>query len=228
MKTDAMAVDAARAGADPVFDRCWWLYSLCRERLFADHTETIVTALAPLLRSRPRLQLVELGCGPGFYSRRLAARFPCVQAIGIDTSERLLSHARVQASRAHLDNCQFLQRDAQQLCDCAETADVAIASRFFLVLAQREQVLRVIFETLRPGGLFFVAEPLSPFRTAVPLWLMRAVDTMNGRDLDPDSQVHCNVLSHEQFVQLMGAAAWSKVALWRDKRYQYALCEKAS
>ncbi len=213
--------------ADPIFERCWWIYSLCRERLFADHTETIAAALQPLLRSRMHISLVEVGCGPGFYSRRLAARFPGVQAMGIDTSERLLSHARQQALRAKLGNCSFLRADVHDLQSCLAVADAAIASRFFLILPERDRVLSAIFDTLRPGGLFFVAEPLSPFRTALPLWLMRAADRLGGMPGKP-APTRCEVLSHGQFHTLIGGKPWSKVEIWRDKRYQYALCEKAS
>jgi ubiquinone/menaquinone biosynthesis C-methylase UbiE len=70
-----VVVSVAQAGADPVFDRCWWIYSICRERLFADHTATIAAALESRLDNRPGTHLMEVGCGPGFYSRRLASRF---------------------------------------------------------------------------------------------------------------------------------------------------------
>ncbi len=214
--------------ADPVFERCWWIYSLCRERFFADHTETIANALQPLLRSQLKIQLLEVGCGPGFYSRRLAARFPYVQAMGIDTSERLISHARNQALRAKLGNCRFLRADAHDMQLCLERADVAIASRLFLILAQRDRVLSAIFETLRPGGIFFAAEPTSPLRTALPLWLMRAANRLYGAPAVDALATECRVLSRGQFCTLIGGQPWSKVQIWQDRRYQYALCEKAS
>ncbi len=222
-----MIPNASQMTADPVFDRCWWIYSLCRERLFADHTETIATALQPLLRSHPHIQLLEVGCGPGFYSRRLAARFPYMQTTGVDTSERLLSHARLQAHRAKLENCRFLRADAHNLCSL-EAADAVIASRLFLILAERDRVLSAIFETLRPGGIFFIAEPTSALRTAVPLWFMRAFEGLVGGSPDSETPVRCEVLSKSEFKGLIGGQPWSKVDTWQDKRYQYALCEKAS
>ena len=212
---------------DPVFDRCWWVYSLCRERLFADHTDAIAAALDPLFRNQTNPRLLEVGCGPGFYSRRLAARYPLLQTLGIDTSERLLSRAREQATRAKLSNCSFLHADAHHLPDYLEVADAAIASRFFLILPERTQVLRSIFETLRPGGLFFVAEPRSALRTAVPLWMMRTVDLFSGRP-SCVCPVQCEVLTHQHFHQLIGSQPWGNIRFWSDRRYQYALCEKAS
>ena len=211
--------------ADPVFDRSWWIYSLCRERLFTDHTETIASAFEPLLR-QPNIRLLEVGCGPGLYSRRLAARFPLLQAMGVDTSERLLSRARLQAHRANLRNCEFLQRDAGSLDNGLQPADAAIASRLFLILPERERVMRAIFHTLRPGGLFFLAEPTSPLRSALPLYAMRAFAVLNGRR--PRVSPRCEVLSRTDFRALVAGQPWARVQLWEDRRYQYALCEKPS
>ncbi len=223
-----MSSTVTQIAADPVFDRCWWIYSLCRERLFADHTDTIADALQPLLKSHSQLQLLEVGCGPGFYSRRLAARFPGVHAMGVDTSERLLSRARFQAHREKLDNCHFLKADAHSLHTCLHAADAAIASRFFLILPDREQVLQAVFETLRPGGVFFIAEPVSRLRTAIPLWAMRAVEWLAGQRGQSEVPTRCEVLSPDAFKSMVHGQPWSAVRTWRDKRYQYALCEKAS
>ncbi len=211
--------------ADPVFDRFWWIYSLCRERLFTDHTEIIASALQPLLR-QPNIRLLEVGCGPGLYSRRLAARFPSLQAMGVDTSERLLSRARLQAHRANLRNCEFLQHDAGSLHNSLQPADAAIASRLFLILPERDRVMRAIFHTLRPGGLFFLAEPTSPLRSALPLYAMRAFALFNGRK--PRVSTRCQVLSRTGFRALVASQPWGRVQFWEDRRYQYALCEKPS
>ncbi len=61
------------AGPSTLFDRCWRQYALCREYLFTDHTHQIASALTSVLDGHKPCHLVEAGCGPGFYSRRLAA-----------------------------------------------------------------------------------------------------------------------------------------------------------
>jgi arsenite methyltransferase len=219
---------ASHPTADPVFDRCWWIYSICRERLFADHTSTIAAALKDRLGSRPGTHLMEVGCGPGFYSRKLAVHFPLTQILGVDTSERLLLHARTQARRDNLENCRFMKADARTLADCLQEADAAITSRLFLVMTEPAQVVQAIHQTLRPGGIFFAAEPTSPMRTAIPLWLMRGFEMLLGRTRSHAWPVRCRVMEHDRFKTLIGEQPWSKVQIWRDKRYQYALCEKAS
>src|SRR5437588_10779188 len=62
--------------ADSLFEQFDWLYILCRERLFRDDTRRMVNAFWPNTRPPANARLVELGCGPGFYSRALATSFP--------------------------------------------------------------------------------------------------------------------------------------------------------
>jgi ubiquinone/menaquinone biosynthesis C-methylase UbiE len=216
----------AKLPIEPLFERAWWIYALCRERVFTDHTEAIADAFRPLLENGQQRHLIEVGCGPGFYARRLAARFPNLCVTGIDISERLLCRARARAQRAGLRNCSFLRADAKSLEQFPGTVDAVIASRLFLILADRAQALNAIFQTLRPGGICFVAEPTSVIRAALPLWLMRLA--MPGRSAHARNciPVRCEVLSEDRFQSFIGGEPWGKVRLWKDNRYQYALCEK--
>jgi arsenite methyltransferase len=213
---------------EPLFERGWWVYALCRERLFTDHTDAIADAFRHLLEGNQQRHLIEVGCGPGFYARRLAARFPNLRVTGIDISERLLTRARTRAHRAGLRNCTFVRADAKSLEEFPGTVDAVVASRLFLILADRERALNAIFQTLRPGGVCFVAEPTSALRAALPLWLMRI--TMPARSSQARSciPVRCEVLSEGRFQSFIGGEPWGKVRVWKDNRYQYAFCEKAA
>ena len=82
---------------DSLFERFAWLYIFCRERLFRDDTNRIASALWPDDKPRANLRLIELGCGPGFYSCRLAAQFPQLFVLGVDSSEKQLNWAREKA-----------------------------------------------------------------------------------------------------------------------------------
>jgi arsenite methyltransferase len=213
---------------EPLFERGWWIYALCRERLFTDHTDAIADAFRLLLKDGQQRHLIEVGCGPGFYARRFAARFPSLRVTGIDISERLLSLARTRARRDGLKNCTFLRADAKSLQQFPGTVDAVVASRLFLILADRERALNAIFQTLRPGGAVFVAEPTSALRASLPVWLMRLTipaRTARARSCIP---VRCEVLSEGRFQSFIGGEPWGKVRMWKDNRYQYALCEKAA
>src|SRR5947199_7515952 len=71
---------------ESLFEHFAWLYIFCREKLFRDDTERMVSTLWPDRNPRAKTQLIELGCGPGFYSCRLAARFSTVSVLGVDSS----------------------------------------------------------------------------------------------------------------------------------------------
>lgn len=117
MQHEACTLTRTESDSDPksLFEECAWLYALCREYLFRDHTEQIVQSLFPSgLPSQPT-RVLEVGCGPGFYSRRLARRFIGLDVLGVDRSSRLISSARRRATADRLANCHFLQGDVKRL-----------------------------------------------------------------------------------------------------------------
>src|SRR5947208_2357156 len=92
---------------ESLFEHVAWLYAFCRERLFRDDTERIITSLWANGGALPGTQLIELGCGPGFYSAKLAKRFPTIFVTGVDRSENQLTWARERAVAQGLRNCSF-------------------------------------------------------------------------------------------------------------------------
>ena len=55
---------------------------------------------------------------------------------------------------------------------------------------------------------------------------MRLAERLGGTR--PAADTRCEVLTPDRFQALIGGRPWGKVEIWHDKRYQYALCEKAS
>ncbi len=211
-----------------LFDRCWRQYALCREHLFTDHTPQIAAALSPMLDGlRPRY-LVEAGCGPGFYSRRLAAKFPQLHITGIDLSEPLLSRAKERACRSGLNNCSFLRADALSLSDSPGQIDAVIASRLFLILAQPALALEAIFTALRPGGICFIAEPASALRASLPLILMRMTERLGRSPAHAEELTQSHVFTGKTFQDLVESQPWTSTRIWKDRRYHCAVCRKAA
>jgi arsenite methyltransferase len=218
--------DICASRPESLFERYAWFYTLCREVLFTDHTEEIAGAIAPMLNRSSRQVVLEIGCGPGFYSSKLAKRFPQIEVIGLDPSEGLLARAKQKAARDRLTNCRFVRAHAQQLADFPESADFIIASRLFLILVNRGVALETIYTALRPNGLLFIAEPISPLRAAVPLAFMRILHTVTGSPISNGNFENCRVLDKRQFADFVASQPWKDIRQWRDRRYQYALCEK--
>ncbi len=98
--------------SDSLFERLAWFYALCREYLFRDHTQEIVRALFPAGPAAPGTQLLELGCGPGFYACRLSEELPQLQTTGVDLSQSLIERATTRARNLQLTNCHFQHADA--------------------------------------------------------------------------------------------------------------------
>ena len=74
--------------------------------------EAIQRLLAPTSPLPPDPLVVDLGCGPGNITIRLAGLFPKAQIIGIDGAESMLALAREQAQQQQLEMsflCQTLQ-----------------------------------------------------------------------------------------------------------------------
>ena len=211
---------------DSLFEHFAWLYVFFRERLFRDDTKRIIRALWPVGEPVAGTQLIELGCGPGFYSCGLAARFPSISVLGVDRSARQLDWAEKKAQRLNLDNCRFESDDVLDLSHADETFDALIAARLFTVLPDQARAIAEMHRVLRPGGRCLIAEPRYAFWASLPLlamWLLAGVTRMNNGYCEPR---HATVLSASAFEKLFASQPWREVKTWQDGRYQYALCEK--
>lgn len=229
-------VESARRLADDesetLFDRFHWLYAFCREHLFRDDTERIAAALWPAASPPAQTRLLEIGCGPGFYSCRLAGNFAQLQVVGIDRAEGQLRRARLRAGARQLGNCRFERADVLALAWPGAAFDAVVASRLFTILPERERALGEMYRVLRPGGRCFVAEPRSMLRAAVPLhamWLLARVlgfcRESPGSYREPRRVV---VLPAAEFSALVESQPWESVQYWHDTWYQYAVCQKGA
>jgi arsenite methyltransferase len=212
---------------ESLYERFPWLYAFCRDHLFRDDTEKIAASLWPAGGPSEGECLLELGCGPGFYARRLAVRFEHLQVTGIDRSGRQLLRARAASHR--LRNCTFEEGDALALDRPTSSVDAIVVSRLFIVLAKGDRGIEEIHRVLRPGGRCFVAEPRSAIRAAVPLYALRLRARLSEVYGDPGSYKEpgeISVMTPGEFAALIGSQAWAATQRWQDTWYQYAVCEK--
>jgi ubiquinone/menaquinone biosynthesis C-methylase UbiE len=210
-----------------LFEDCAWLYAFCREHLFRDHTEEIARSLFPSGVSSQGTSVLEVGCGPGFYARRLAQRYPELKVLGIDRSPRLVAWARWRASSQGLANCRFQQGDVECLSAFTEQVDAVISSRLLLVVADRGAVIAEMFRVLKPGGRLFLAEPTASFKTQLPLAAMRLATCFMRSVRARTSPQTAEVLSSRDFEDLVHSQPWSGVSLRMYGDYQCAICDKS-
>lgn len=214
--------------SDSLFERCAWFYALCREYLFRDHTHEIAAALFPHEPPVKGTRLLELGCGPGFYACRLSEELPDLHTTGIDLSENLIQRAESRARSLNLSNCSFQHADAHALPYPSGSIDAIVVSRLFLIIPDKEGVIREIYRVLKQDGRCFIAEPTSGFRTRFPLafmWLLSRLTTSPaGKYREPQQ---ADVLSRSDFEALVQSQPWGHTELHYDGWYQYAVCQKS-
>jgi arsenite methyltransferase len=210
-----------------LFEDCAWLYAFCREHLFRDHTDEITQALFPDGVSPECKSVLEVGCGPGFYARRLAQRYPALRVLGIDRSSRLVAWAQWRASSDALANCRFQQGDVESLSACVETVDAVISSRLLLVVTNRKAVISEIFRVLKPGGRLFLAEPTANFKTQLPLSAMRLATHFTRSTRQRALPQTAKVLTSRDFEDLIRTQPWGNVSIQMCGDYQCAVCEKS-
>ncbi|WP_351230815.1 class I SAM-dependent methyltransferase [Streptomyces sp. NPDC002133] len=124
--------------------------------VLAEHIASI-TAWLPV-KADPR-HIVDLGCGTGAGTFALLKRFPHAEVTAVDTSaghlHRLLEKARTAglADRVHI-----VQADLDAAWPDLATPDLVWASASMHHMANPDDTLRRVHDTLTPGGLFAVVE----------------------------------------------------------------------
>ncbi|HEX4639124.1 MAG TPA: class I SAM-dependent methyltransferase [Chthoniobacterales bacterium] len=212
--------------SDSLFERVAWLYAFCREHVFRDDTKRIISAVWPNQVPPAGTRVIELGCGPGFYSRNLAQRFPQIRVTGVDRSSSQLRSARHRAAAQNVTNCVFERVNALALPFEDASFNVLIASRIFTVLPDHRRAVAEMFRVLKPGGRCFIAEPRHAFWASLPLttmWLLARVLHSGNGYREPKK---ATVLDGEHFADLFRRDPWKSIRVWKEGRYQYALCER--
>ena len=218
--------EATDTSADSLFEHFAWLYIFCREKLFRDDTKRMIAALWPTGKPRAGETIIELGCGPGFYSCELAERFREISVLGVDRSPSQLNRARRKRIVLGLNNCRFQSDNVLELSHLDSSFDVLVASRLFTVLPNRRRAVAEMYRVLKPGGRCFIAEPRWAFWASIPLfamWLLAGLTRFKNGYREP---ARARVLSMREMNRLFATQPWQKIETWREGRYQYALCEK--
>jgi SAM-dependent methyltransferase len=113
----------------------------------------------------PGRTVVDIGCGDGYATVRLAAQFPGIRFIGIDWSEDMLARAEqnVAADPALRETVSFRVGDMRDLSSSlgSERFDVCLSVRSLINLTTSEEqyaTIAQIAEHLRPAGHYFCIE----------------------------------------------------------------------
>jgi SAM-dependent methyltransferase len=139
--------EASEAWSGPLFERFVRYRNLVIDGLGA-HGEAAIEAHPP----RPGDRVLDLGCGFGDTTQRLAALVgDGGGALGIDVSEPFIEAARSEAEETGAGNVRFVVGDVQ-VTEFEEAFDYAFSRMGIMFFANPVQALRNVRQALAPGG----------------------------------------------------------------------------
>jgi ubiquinone/menaquinone biosynthesis C-methylase UbiE len=114
--------------------------------------------LAERLELAEAARVLELGSGPGYFSRAVARRVPRGYLLLADLQSEMLQKAREKLARAGLGNVGFVQADGTALPVSSGAWDCVFLVAVLGEVSDPGSCLREIYRVLRPGGLLSVTE----------------------------------------------------------------------
>lgn len=133
------------------------LYEICAELAFAGQRRQVFDGLVALSGVQPGDDVLDVGCGTGYLTRRVAnAVVPGGHVIGVDPSRPVLDYAR----RTAPPNCSFQLASGEALPQPDSSVDVVVSSLAIhhLPPANRPIAIREMLRVLRPGGRLLIAD----------------------------------------------------------------------
>ncbi|MFN3257246.1 MAG: class I SAM-dependent methyltransferase [Ilumatobacter sp.] len=136
----------------------------------------------------PRVVL-DLGCGTGQLTRRLAATFASTTVLGVDLSTGMLERAASASDDGDHDagdageasGVSYAQADAQRLPLPSGSVDVVVCTESFHWYADQEAALTELHRVLAPGGRLLIASIATV--TGVGDNALRQASTLAGRPI---------------------------------------------
>ncbi|MFI1164625.1 class I SAM-dependent methyltransferase [Streptomyces sp. NPDC020801] len=144
-------------------------YELCGALCFAGRRGRAFTRLAELSGAGAGDRVLDVGCGTGYLTRRMAARVgPAGTVTGVDPSPPVLAYARRRSTARGSAPCTYREGVAEDLDLPDASFDTVVTSLMLHHLPQelRPAALCEMCRVLRPGGRLLVVE-FRPPKSAV-------------------------------------------------------------
>jgi len=142
----------------PVFSRHALAYQRRLEEIMSRGESLGRLRALELVDARPGMRVVDLACGPGTLSRRLAAMVsPGGEVVGVDLAPGMIALARAMA----ISGARFELMDVEHLTFDDESFDAAVCGHGLQFVPDLVAALREARRVLRPNGRLAASVPLS-------------------------------------------------------------------
>jgi len=119
-----------------------------------DHHSDITDQTLELMELRPSDRVLDLGCGTGWASRRMARMVPQGEVVGIDVADEMLRRAE-QASSG-FRNVRYLWGSAERIPVPDNAFDQVLSVESFYYYADQGKALDELRRVIAPGGRLFI------------------------------------------------------------------------
>ena len=112
------------------------------------------------LPNAEKLLAIDLACGPGTYTRPLAARVR--NAIGVDLTPAMVEKARAEAAHDGIANIEFVCADIYALPFADGAAGIVSCGYAFHHMTDPPRALAEMARVLQPGGRLAITDIIVP------------------------------------------------------------------
>lgn len=167
----------------PVFSRHALAYKERLEGIMSRGESVGRMRVMELVDAQPGMRILDLACGPGTLSRRLAGRVsPDGEVVGVDLAPGMIA----LAGAVNIPGARFELMDIGQLSFSDETFDAAVCGHGLHFVPDLPSVLREARRVLRQDARFAASVPIDA-RNEAPAWTI--LDSVMDRWLPPAPEV---------------------------------------
>jgi ubiquinone/menaquinone biosynthesis C-methylase UbiE len=136
------------------------VFARTTRRTRTEEAERLAEYATTGLANARSLVAIDLACGPGTYTRPLAARVG--RAIGADLTPAMVEKARAEAARSGIANIEFVCADIYALPFADKSAGVVSCGYAFHHMTDPARALAEMARVLQPGGRMAITDIIVP------------------------------------------------------------------